>query len=136
MPWASFFLAPVRGASPQHAPIMSLGTENSGLQAWVGHSNEKWLFSVMPLDGVGGKQLYSTPYDYEMSTRQLIRFESTVEAWHARVQEMYEKNSHRWPTALAVPPHWDMPIARTVRAERIEQLLQEDSRYAGKTHSS
>ena len=98
------------------------------LETWVGHPNEKWLFSVMPLDG-GGKRLYSTPYEYEMSTRQLIDTESTVEAWHARVHALYQKESHRWPEALPVPPHWDMPVARTVRAERIEQLIHEDRRH-------
>lgn len=108
---------------------MDLGNSNDALQAWVGHKNEKWLFSVMPLDG-GTKRLYSTPYEYEMSTRQLISCQSTVDAWHARVQTLYNNNSHRWPAELSVPPHWDSPIARTVRAERIELLYNDDTRMA------
>ena len=98
---------------------------NDALQAWVGHKNEKWLFSVMPLDG-GTKRLYSTPYEYEMSTRQLIQSQSTVDAWHARVQTLYKNNSCRWPAELSVPPHWDSPIARTVRAERIDLLYNDE----------
>ena len=99
------------------------------LQRWVGKWPERWLFSVMPLDG-GDKVLFLSPYDYERSTLQLLDNEEVIARWRARVEALLHKRRGKWPDGFCAPHGWESPPPRRERQTCIEALREEADAFA------
>ena len=89
------------------------------LQQWLGKKAENYLFSVMTLDG--NKRLYTSPYDYEKFTGQLVN-DHTVQCWRDRLTKLAEG---KWPQGLPETREWTLLFPVEKRAELLEENAYE-----------
>jgi len=93
---------------------------DEALQRWLGKSEERYLFSVMDLDGC--KRLYTSPYDYEKYTLQLVQAE-TVERWRTRLTELAAQS--KWPAQLPETREWRLNFPEKRRLEMLQEKSYE-----------
>jgi hypothetical protein len=65
----------------------------------------------------GNKRLYTSPYDYEKYTHQLVH-EDTVERWRQRLAVLA---AGKWPRGLPETREWKLHFPEKVRAELLEE---------------
>ena len=92
---------------------------DESLQRWLGKKEEQYLFSVMDL--TGNKRLYSSPYDYEKYTLQLVRAD-TVDRWQQRLTKLA---AGKWPKQLPETREWDIHFPEKRRLEMLEENAYE-----------
>jgi hypothetical protein len=92
---------------------------DDALQRWLGKKEERYLFSVMTSDG--DKRLYTSPYDYEKYTLQLVK-EATVEQWKMRLAALAEG---KWPAGLPETREWGLNFPEERRQEMLEENAYE-----------
>ena len=99
---------------------------DEALQCWLGKKEERYLFSVMTLDGK--KRLYTSPYDYEKYTLQLVA-PATVEQWQTRLTGLTQDK--KWPTHLPETREWALNFPEKRRLEMLEENAYEIPLPAG-----
>lgn len=92
---------------------------DQALQRWLGKKEERYLFSVMNLDGE--KRLYTSPYDYEKYTLQLVE-QATVEQWQARLTALAQD---KWPAHLPETREWALNFPEKRRMDMLEENAYE-----------
>lgn len=92
---------------------------DESLQCWLGKKEERYLFSVMALGG--HKRLYTSPYDYEKYTLQLVDTE-TVDRWQQRLSKLAEG---KWPAHLPETREWSIHFPEKRRLEMLEENAYE-----------
>lgn len=93
---------------------------DQALQCWLGKKEERYLFSVMNLDG--DKRLYTSPYDYEKYTLQLVA-PATVAQWQTRLTGLAQGN--KWPAHLPETREWSLNFPEKRRLEMLEENAYE-----------
>jgi hypothetical protein len=86
------------------------------LQQRLGKKEERYLFSVMAHGGK--KRLYTSPYDYEKYTMQLVK-QATVEQWKTRLAGLAAAG--KWPAGLPETREWELNFPEQSRQEMLEE---------------